>query len=249
MTSPYDSAFYRYQREGALASANTVLPILAAALPIRSVLDVGCGAGAWLAAHRHAGVTDMVGVDGDYVDRDLLLFDLAAYRVADVTHDFDLGRKFDLVECLEVAEHLPASAADTLVANLARHGDTILFSAATPGQGGKGHINEQPIDYWREKFQAHGYRAFDVVRPAVRGVTHVEWWYRFNTLLYVHGAAADALPEAVLATELDPANRVPRYDPWPFATRKAVLAALPHQLVSGLAAVKHRVIAANLARG
>src|SRR5262245_58346440 len=111
MTSPYDSAFYRYQREGALASARTMLPLLYAALPIASVLDVGCGAGAWLAAHREAGTGDVAGVDGDYVDRALLLFDAAQFKVTDVSQPFDLGRKFSLVQCLEVAEHLPASAA------------------------------------------------------------------------------------------------------------------------------------------
>jgi len=43
--------------------------------------------------------------------------------------------------------------ADTFVNTLCRHADTILFSAAHVGQGGDGHINEQPIDYWIEKFK------------------------------------------------------------------------------------------------
>jgi 2-polyprenyl-3-methyl-5-hydroxy-6-metoxy-1,4-benzoquinol methylase len=55
----------------------------------------------------------------------------------------DLGRAFDLVISLEVAEHLPESAADAFIDSLVRHGDVILFSAAIPFQGGHRHINEQ----------------------------------------------------------------------------------------------------------
>jgi hypothetical protein len=31
-----------------------------------------------------------------------------------------------------------------------------VFSAAHPGQGGTGHINEQPKSYWIERFQRAG---------------------------------------------------------------------------------------------
>ena len=29
----------------------------------------------------------------------------------------------------------------------------MVFTVAQPGQGGKGHINEQPLNYWIEKFE------------------------------------------------------------------------------------------------
>jgi 2-polyprenyl-3-methyl-5-hydroxy-6-metoxy-1,4-benzoquinol methylase len=60
----------------------------------------------------------------------------------------DLEKEFDLVVSLEVAEHLPASAADQFVNTLVKHGKKILFSAAIPGQGGQDHLNEQWPDYW-----------------------------------------------------------------------------------------------------
>ena len=47
--------------------------------------------------------------------------------------------------------------ADTFVQNLVRHASgAILFSAAPPGQGGEFHVNEQPYEYWRGKFQRCG---------------------------------------------------------------------------------------------
>ena len=97
---------------------------------------------------------------------------------------FLLGRTFDLVQTLEVAEHLDEASADTFVDSLARHGDTILFSAAIPGQGGTHHVNEQWPSYWAEKFARAGYTAYDVIRPRIWADPQVQVWYRQNMLLF-----------------------------------------------------------------
>ena len=246
--SPYDDVFYEYQREGALRSARLLLPLLHEAFPIASVLDVGCGAAAWLAAHQEAGVAEVLGIDGDYLDPALLLIDPARFRPMDITQPLDLGRRFDLVQCLEVAEHVPAAAGPVLVDNLARHGERILFSAAVPGQGGKGHINERPLGYWRDLFAARGYRAFDFIRPRIAHQDGVEWWYRYNTLLYVHGDAADALPAEVRRAEIAPGAAIPDVSPLPMRVRKLMLRVLPQATVSQLAAIKHRQFVRSLAR-
>lgn len=246
--SPYDDVFYAYQREGALRSARLLLPWLHERLPIRSVLDVGCGAGAWLRAHQEAGVEDLLGIDGDYLDPALLLIDRAAFQPTDITRTLALGRRYDLVQCLEVAEHVPGPAGPILVDNLVRHGDHVLFSAAVPGQGGKGHINERPLAYWRDLFALRGYRAFDYLRPQVARQKDVEWWYRYNTLLYVHEGAAARLPAEVRRTEIAPGAAIPDISPLPMRVRKMVLRALPHATVSHLAAIKHRQFVRSLAR-
>ena len=106
----------------------------------------------------------------------------------------DLGRRFDLVISLEVAEHLPENAADTFVDSLVQHGDVILFSATIPFQGGHGHINEQWPGYWAEKFLGHGYRATDVLRPMIWGDETVFWWLRQNTLLFLSEDALSRHP-------------------------------------------------------
>jgi 2-polyprenyl-3-methyl-5-hydroxy-6-metoxy-1,4-benzoquinol methylase len=73
----------------------------------RSLVDVGCGIGTWLAEFEAAGIADVTGVDGDYVDRARLLIDRARFEPRDLSRPFELDRKFDLAMSLEVAEHLP----------------------------------------------------------------------------------------------------------------------------------------------
>ena len=73
----------------------------------------------------------------------------------------------------------------TLIGNLCRASDVVLFSAAVPHQGGVGHINEQRQSYWADLFEAEGYDALDVIRPAVWSNTAVRFWHRQNLLLYV----------------------------------------------------------------
>jgi len=248
MTAPasdsfaYSPGFYDYIEQGARRSAERILPLVAAPLAPKSVLDVGCGRGLWLAAWTQLGVTDVLGLDGDYLERDRLAIPPAQFRSKDIARPFDLGRRWDLVQCLEVAEHIPPAAGEVLVQNLARHGDRILFSAAVPGQGGHNHINERPLAYWRDLFEQHGYRAFDLVRPRVAADPAIDLWYRFNVLLYVHERALASLPEAVQQTALEAGQSIPSYAPWSWRLRCAVLRPLPVGLVTALARLKNRVL-------
>ena len=80
-----------------------------------SVLDVGCGIGAWLKAATEAGVADVFGVDGVAVPSHELLVPSAKFRQQDLTTAWNLGRKFDVVLCLEVGEHLEEKFGSLLV--------------------------------------------------------------------------------------------------------------------------------------
>ena len=111
----------------------------------------------------------MTGVDGPYVDRCKLLIDAGDFHAADLAAPIDLGRQFDLVQSLEVAEHLPAAKAEQFVETLTAHGSRILFSAAVPGQGGENHINEQLPDYWRALPKAGLFRVRLSSSPGLRG--------------------------------------------------------------------------------
>src|SRR5205085_8299510 len=124
--------------------------------------------------------------------------DAANFRAADLANPIRLARKFDLVQSLEVAEHLPADKAEQFVDTLIEHGSMILFSAAVPGQGGENHINEQPISYWRRLFRVRGYAAIDYIRPLVYKDARIAPWYRYNTLLFVRNDALTSLPDSVL---------------------------------------------------
>lgn len=107
---------------------------------------------------------DVLGIDAPYTDRSRLRIPDELFLARDLTVPLSLERRFDLALSLEVAEHLPAAAADHFVASLTRLASVILFSAAIPDQGGEGHLNEQWPDYWVERFAAHGFGVADVLR-------------------------------------------------------------------------------------
>ncbi len=238
----YADDFFAYQQVGALASARAIVPVVQQALGARSVLDLGCGAGAWVSAWLEAGLRDVTGVDGDYVDRERLMFDPISFRAADLSQPVRLGRLYSLAQCLEVAEHLDPDAAATLVDNLVAHAPIVLFSAAPPGQGGEHHVNERPYAYWRDLFEQRGYELFDYVRPRVAGLRQIECWYRYNTLLFVAREAVDALPPAVAATRVAPGVEVPDVAPMSWRLRRALLAPLPPRAIDWMAGLKHRAV-------
>jgi SAM-dependent methyltransferase len=122
----------------------------------RSVLDVGCGTGKVIDYLLERGISDVRGLEGsrpaiESAKRSDLI------TQADLSKSVDLKRKFDLVYSVEVAEHIPASGADSFVETCVRHGDRVIFTAARPGQGGLGHLNEQEPQYWIAKFATHGF--------------------------------------------------------------------------------------------
>ncbi len=173
--SLYDTEFFAGRSGTVMASAAVVVPVVKQLVDPRSVLDIGCGQGEWLDAF---GLEDSYGVDIAAPEGERFLR-------SDLQFPLDLHRTFDLVVCLEVGEHLPESAADTLVGTLVRHSSTVLFSAAVLGQAGIGHINCQPHEYWHAKFDARGYSVNDSIRPKLAGRFDVSAWYRNNVFLYL----------------------------------------------------------------
>jgi SAM-dependent methyltransferase len=237
----YSESFFRYIETGSLRSARVVVPLVLRELSPSSVLDVGCGAGAWLAEYRNHGIADYMGVDGAYVQRNSLLISAEHFQSQDIAQPFELGRRFDIIQCLEVGEHLPESSSDTLIGNLTRHGDMVLFSAATPGQGGENHINEQTHEYWRLLFARHGYKPFDLFRPMIKGVAEVESWYRYNIVLFIAETTVPALSAGLLRSALRDDQAIPAMASLVFRIRSYVISLLPVWCVSKIALAKHGV--------
>jgi SAM-dependent methyltransferase len=239
----YDSDFMRYAAQSSDHSATAVTSFLASKLEILSVLDVGCARGTWLRAWIKAGATDIAGVDGSYVERDTLEIPESAFSAQDLGAGFDLARRFDLVQSLEVGEHIPEESADRFVASIAKHArDWIVFSAAPPGQGGALHVNERPYDYWRAKFAGHGYVAVDAIRPAIAGDARVSYWYRYNIVLYASREGLARLP-ADLRRHVVPENApIADISPLLFRLRKAVIAFLPRSLQDRIATLKAKAL-------
>ena len=166
-----------------LNAAREVVPILLQLTKSTSVLDVGCGTGTWLKVFEENGVNDYLGVDGDYVERSMLKIPHKLFHAHDLTKSFTLGRKFDIVVSLEVAEHIPEQCADSFIESLVKHAEVLIFSAAIPGQGGQNHLNEQWPEYWQKKFEPFGFYFHDVIRPQIWGNEQVDFWYRQNMFL------------------------------------------------------------------
>jgi SAM-dependent methyltransferase len=192
-STEYTESFYSNLAEGSGPSAAVIVPLLLDVLDVSSVLDVGCGVGDWLASFVAAGVDDVIGVDSENVPAHLLRIPVEKVQRTDLARPFDLGRRFDLAISVEVAEHLPESSAAGFVASISEHADLVLFSAAVPGQGGTGHVNERWPSYWAQRFAEHGYVALDVLRPLIWERDDVMYWYAQNCLLYARGAALEAL--------------------------------------------------------
>jgi SAM-dependent methyltransferase len=161
--------------KGAVATLST---LFSSAVP-KSMLDVGCGTGTWLQAAIDLGVPHVVGVDGIIVE-DQLFMAKDKIEQLDLTMPFDLGERFDIALCLEVAEHLPDTSARTLISSLTNHSDLVLFSAACPGQPGQHHVNCQWPSYWQALFNDCGFVCEDSVRWKIWEDTRIEPWYRQN---------------------------------------------------------------------
>jgi SAM-dependent methyltransferase len=172
------------------ASARVVVPRVLGLTGARSIIDVGCGSGAWIRACRDLGVPEVVGVDA--ADAPGAPREVATEFIeSDLAGPLALDRQFNLVLCLGMAEHLPPERAPGLVADLTSLAPVVLFSAAVPGQGGTDHLNQQWPEYWVALFEAHGWTCRDAVRPWVRTNEQVAWWYRQSLFLAV-APSADA---------------------------------------------------------
>jgi len=180
----YSSAFYAGQMPGALQSARVILEILFETFRPASVLDVGCGQGAWLAAAEELGSVKLAGIDGPWVDPAALLSPKIEFSHANLEEGIKVSQQFDLCISVEVAEHLRDHRARAFVEALCAASEIVLFSAAVKGQGGTNHVNEQWQSYWAQLFDAAGYQHYDLFRPRVWMDRRVERWYRQNLLLY-----------------------------------------------------------------
>ena len=188
----YGLDYYTGKDEGWSAMAAAIVPAMLRWFPASSVVEFGCGTGASLAAFAAHGATDVLGVDGAHVPQHLLHVPAARFQAADLLTLADVGRRFDVSVSLEFAEHLPLSRAAGFVDLLVRAAPVVLFSAAIPGQGGLGHVNEQRQSWWAALFARHGYVPVDCIRPAMWGLADAPWYYAQNALVY-------CLPEYVPA--------------------------------------------------
>lgn len=157
-------------------------------LPDRRIVDIGCGPGTYVRALQEAG-QEVTGYDNDLRVRNREQEGLYCTSL----FDLNLEKPADLIICLEVAEHIEEVEADNVVDSMIRNlskGGLLFWTAAIPGQGGQGHINCQPKEYWAEKFVAKGLRRqtiteADLVEFIKKG-PHMGWF--IQNLMVFHNA-------------------------------------------------------------
>jgi SAM-dependent methyltransferase len=150
--SIYDADYYARDVEGpATHAAPYVAQAIISRFSPRSLVDVGCGTGAMMAALKERGVS----VEGfEYSDAGIKLCRQRGLDVTkfDIENDPHPAKKFDVAISLEVAEHILEKKASKYVSLLTSLAPIVLCTAAQPGQGGVDHVNCKPKQYWIDLF-------------------------------------------------------------------------------------------------
>ncbi|GHU76277.1 hypothetical protein FACS189461_3670 [Spirochaetia bacterium] len=221
-TTQYDGTFYKSENDSALESATILVPMVLNIFtpprafvsqnthPINSVVDFGCGTGAWLSAFQKNGVEQIRGLDGEWVQKDFLKISPKTFTHADFEQKIELPHKYDLAMSLEVAEHLSETAGAQFIDSLTAASNFVLFSAAIPFQGGANHVNEQWPSYWHTLFADRGYIAVDFLRRSIWYDTRIAIHYRQNIMLYVKKEAMHKItvPESDICLSMPPCSFV-----------------------------------------
>jgi hypothetical protein len=217
-------------------SADVIVPLVMARFHPRRVVDLGCGVGDWLHAFAAHGATEVKGYDGPWVPTSALRIPRSSFTAIDFHAELPAVAPCDLAMCLEVAEHVEAPTAVRCAEFLCRASDVVLFSAAIPGQGGHGHINEQYQDRWIALFASLGYAAFDLIRPSIWMDARVSWWYQQNVLVFANAAAQARFgleAQPFMANVVHPALYEKNTDPRNYPIRE-IVRHLPHYVGSRL---------------
>ncbi len=154
----------------------------------KSMIDLGCGPGHLVQIADSLGVW-AEGYDISLPEEEVHMPGRSSLYRKDVTDlQYFHPDPSELVLCWEVMEHLEPHFAEPVCDLLAEITEsTLLFSAAVPEQGGAGHVNERPHEYWIDLLSHRGLKYVWPVTEALRGewlqLAPSAWWYGRNLLV------------------------------------------------------------------
>jgi 2-polyprenyl-3-methyl-5-hydroxy-6-metoxy-1,4-benzoquinol methylase len=122
----------------------------------KSIADIGCGNGRYCSVFKAFGWKLVDGYEGTKGISDLGVY--SNITEIDLTKQLDAPRKYDLVICLEVAEHIPRKYEQVFIDNLCKFiKKDLVISWARKGQpSASGHFNTRNKDYVILKFNEKG---------------------------------------------------------------------------------------------
>ncbi len=183
----YNADYFYIVDEDAKLGASIIADYIARTFHPKSVLDVGCGTGTLM----NSLASLQIAVKGlEYSEAALRFCRKRKLNVQKFDLENDILTKveqFDLVVSMEVAEHLPASVSDRYIDLLTQSANRVVFTAATPGQGGHDHVNEQPHEYWIDKFSRRNFRYNEPLSLKWReewSKTTIPFWYSHNLMIF-----------------------------------------------------------------
>ncbi len=186
ISSIYSEAFFDYMTECELKSSFDFTRILIKNFNPASIIDIGCGNGIYLKAFDDLGIKDLIGYDGskNAIKKALLR---GKIHLHNLRYPLYLNKKYDLCLCIEVAEHIENQYSKQLIETLIKLSNTIIFTAATPGQKGSHHINEQPHSFWIELFKEKKFQLISSLTNKIKKEMQdkeVVWWVCKNLMIF-----------------------------------------------------------------
>ncbi len=183
----YEENYYaKRQRDPWRSDAHNVASTLNEYFDPDSVIDFGCAIGSHLEPFLEHDV-EIKGIEGNSAAFEHAVVPSDTLEQHDLREPYQTARTYDLALCFEVAEHIPDRFADVLVDTLVSASDTIVMTAAPPGQGGTHHVNEQEPDYWYEKFDQRGFVHDEAAERSLKETITVNEtsWITDNLMVFV----------------------------------------------------------------
>lgn len=182
----YGSDYYdRMDRDSALRDGEILSDVILQYYSPQNVLELGCGTGRLLYPYQNNDI-EVHGVDLSKTAKSVSKLPDERFEIHDLTEPYETSQNYDLILCIEVLEHLPESAADTVVKSISDAGTVAIVTAATPEQGGTHHVNAQPLEYWINKFEKSGFDYKPEVAQAIKRQVDLDdlTWIKDNIMVF-----------------------------------------------------------------